>query len=220
MSGQKATQHDQRNSGEAGEILKPADLGLQAGISESLAPEAFATVIRQLLQNNRQGTVGCKSRSEVSGSNKKPWKQKGTGRARSGARTSPLWRGGGIIFGPQPRVRKLKISKNLRRAVARDILTQMLENQRLIVLDWMLEGDIPKTKQAFLALRSINLHEAQINLFLPVEDSLTVASFANIPFVRIVFMDAPNAYALADAQYWVICKKDMDAFKDMIAQWK
>lgn len=219
MSGQKAAQQDQAHVKQVGEILSPADLGLQIDANEFLAPEAFATVIRQLLQNNRQGTVGCKSRSEVSGSNKKPWKQKGTGRARSGARTSPLWRGGGIIFGPQPRVRKLKVSKNLRRAVARELLKNVLEDQKLIVLDWMLQGEFPKTKQAFVALRERNLHEVPVNIFLPIDDASTVASFANIPSVRIIFMDAPNAYAMADADYWIVCKKDVDAFKSMIKQW-
>ena len=64
--------------------------------------------IRSLLQNWRQGTVACKGRSDVGYSNKKPWKQKGTGRARAGSARSPLWRGGGVIFGPQPRTRVLK----------------------------------------------------------------------------------------------------------------
>lgn len=220
MSGQKTAQQDTKQHKMTGDILTPVDLGLQIKADESVAPEAFATVIRELLQNNRQGTVGCKTRAQVSGSNKKPWKQKGTGRARSGARTSPLWRGGGIIFGPQPRVRKLKVSKNLRRAVSREILKNVLAEQRLVVLDWALQGDFPKTKQAFLALREKNLHMSAVNMFLPIDDASTVASFANIPSVRIVYMDAPNAYALADAQYWVVCKKDMDAFKNMIGQWQ
>ena len=214
MSGQKTSSEAVKY------ILGHADLEIQAGTGEPLAPVAFATVVRGLLQNSRQGTVGCKTRAMVSGSNKKPWKQKGTGRARSGARTSPLWRGGGIIFGPQARVRKLKTSKGLRRAVARELLNTMIAEQRLVLLDWMLEGNAPKTKQAFLALRSNDLHTTPVNVFLSIDDALSVASFANIPSVRIIYFDAPNAYAMADAQYWVVLKKDMDAFRVMVSQWK
>src|ERR1700683_4830953 len=74
------------------------------------SPKTYATAIRTLIQNWRQGTVGCKDRSEVAYSNRKPWKQKGTGRARAGSLRSPVWRKGGVTFGPQPRVRELSIN--------------------------------------------------------------------------------------------------------------
>ena len=168
MSGQKTSSEAVKY------ILGHSDLEIQAGTGEPLAPVAFATVVRGLLQNSRQGTVGCKTRAMVSGSNKKPWKQKGTGRARSGARTSPLWRGGGIIFGPQARVRKLKTSKGLRRAVARELVNTMIAEQRVVALDWMLEGNAPKTKQAFLALRSNDLHMTPVNVFLSIDDTIFI----------------------------------------------
>lgn len=202
------------------EFLTSAQVGFSANIQESLAPEAYATVIREFLQNSRQGTAACKTRAEVQGSNKKPWKQKGTGRARAGARTSPLWRGGGIIFGPQPRVRKLKVSKKLRRVVAKELVKNVLDEKRLMVLDWSLSGDLPKTKQAFSLLKEKNLHTFPVNVFLSIHDVLMAASFSNIPLVRIIFFDAPSVYAMSDAQYWIIFKKDMDAFKSMVAQWK
>jgi large subunit ribosomal protein L4 len=78
---------------------------------KEMSRRGFAMAVRALLQNWRQGTVACKGRSDVSFSNKKPWKQKGTGRARAGSARSPLWRGGGVAFGPQPRTRTLKITK-------------------------------------------------------------------------------------------------------------
>lgn len=74
----------------------------------------YALWVRVLMQNWRQGTVGCKGRSDVARSGKKPWKQKGTGRARAGTARSPLWRGGGVIFGPQMRTRTLKINKKIK----------------------------------------------------------------------------------------------------------
>ena len=77
---------------------------------------SFAIWVKALMQNWRQGTVACKGRADVtSRSNKKPWKQKGTGRARAGSPRSPLWRGGGVIFGPQPRVRKLSLNQGTKK---------------------------------------------------------------------------------------------------------
>src|SRR5690242_19063445 len=93
---------DQKNQGSvAHHVLKASELGLQEGVV--YAPHAISDYVRALLQNWRQGTVWSRGRADVSFSNKKPWKQKGTGRARAGSPKSPLWKGGGVIFGPQER---------------------------------------------------------------------------------------------------------------------
>ena len=184
-----------------------------------LSPEGFSLAIRTLLHNWRQGTVSSLSRGQVTGSTRKPWKQKGTGRARAGDVKSPIWRGGGTIFGPQKRTRTLKTSKKLRRIVVRDLLQSVLENNRLLVVDWSLEGNKPNTKQAFEVFKKANLVNIQTNVFLTSDDLTTAASFMNIPYARIVFTDSPNAYVLADAQYWIVFKKDIDAFKNMVEQW-
>lgn len=218
MTNEKMTQLSHPKNGT---VLSAQDLGL--AISEqdtSSSGKKFAVAVRVLLQNWRQGTVACKNRSQVSGSNKKPWKQKGTGRARAGAVTSPVWRGGGIVFGPQKRVRTLRISKKLRKNVFSDLLYSMLNNQRLLALNWALEAENPTTKHAFEALKIAGIHTSkQINVFLPAQDGKTVASFVNIPNVRVIYMDAPNAYDLSDASYWIVFKNDIDAFKTMVTQW-
>src|SRR5690348_15481044 len=85
-------------------LVSAEELSLQREDRTLVSVQSFSTWIRSLLQNWRQGTVGVKGRSDVARSNKKPWKQKGTGRARAGSARSPLWRGGGVIFGPSPRV--------------------------------------------------------------------------------------------------------------------
>ena len=90
------------------------DLSLDVSQKKEVTPVGFSTWIRSLRQNWRQGTVGCKGRSDVAHSNKKPWKQKGTGRARAGSPRSPLWRGGGVTFGPQARVRTLAVPAQLK----------------------------------------------------------------------------------------------------------
>ena len=198
--------------------LTAQDLGLRVN-TDVRSPKNFSVAVRVLLQNWRQGTVACKNRSQVSGSNKKPWKQKGTGRARAGAVTSPLWRGGGVVFGPQARVRTLRVSKKLWRVVARELVQKVIDHKRLLVVDWSLELDRPNTKQAYSVLKNAGITGVQVNVFLTPQDGKTVASFVNIPRVRVVYMDAPNAYDLSDAQYWVVFRNDVDAFKKMVAQW-
>ena len=97
----------------------------------------MAVYVRSLLQNWRQGTVACKGRSDVAYSNKKPWKQKGTGRARAGSARSPLWRGGGVIFGPQPRTRVLKAGKQVKKIMfSTQFLFNFLEQGKVVSLNW------------------------------------------------------------------------------------
>jgi len=200
-------------------VLSLKDFGFTADTMRKVAPEGFAVVIRKFLQNWRQGTVGSKNRQSVSGSNKKPWQQKGTGRARCGDSKGPLWRGGGTAFGPQARVRTLKIPRGMRQNVLNALLVNALEAGKFYVLDWVLQADVPSTKQAYDALKKANLTDKRVNVLLPQHDLITAASFANIPFVRIVLFDSMNAYDLADSSAWVVFEKDSALFKEMVAQW-
>lgn len=179
----------------------------------------FSLAIRSLLQNWRQGTVACKGRAEVNRTNRKPWKQKGTGRARAGSARSPLWRGGGVIFGPQERVKTLRITKQTKKRVFGALLSDFANKEKILCLDWVLENDVPKTKLAYSLLKSVNLENSTVTLFLSITDFATRASFINIPRVRILFFDQPNAFQLANTQYWVFLKKDSDQFKEMVSQW-
>lgn len=95
-----------------------------------VSKESYSEAIRVIRQNGRQGTVCCKGRGDVSRTTKKPWKQKGTGRARAGTPRSPLWRGGGVTFGPQGRGRKLKLSVKIRRAVCNALLLKKLKRKK------------------------------------------------------------------------------------------
>ena len=100
------------------------------------SPRTFACAIRSLLQNWRQGTVSCKTRGELAFSNKKPWRQKGTGRARVSSIRSPLWRKGGVIFGPQPRTRTLSLHTKQNRLVFNNLFFSMLDNSAIQCLDF------------------------------------------------------------------------------------
>lgn len=197
-------------------VITPVDLELS---TPSQAPNmhALAQYVRSLMQNWRQGTVACKDRSEVSFSNKKPWKQKGTGRARAGSLRSPLWRKGGVIFGPQERVRKNKVSKNHKKEVFTDLLWSKLEAQQVISLNWSCER--PKTALASAALKDAGLVDKKVVLFVSPHDFVTQASFANIRHVSMIFFDQPNAFTLAQGDHWVFLAKDSDLFKEMVGLW-
>lgn len=192
-------------------------LGLQP--AEKVHSVGFSTWVRALMQNWRQGTVAVKGRADVSFSNKKPWKQKGTGRARAGSPRSPLWRKGGVTFGPQPRVRTLQVNKQIKKNVLRDLASMYAHNGNIFALDWTLTEQKPKTALAFNALKQAQLTAKPVNLFLSVDDMLSFASFANIPNVRILFFDQANAFDLAQGAQWVFLKKDFDHFKNMVSQW-
>lgn len=184
-----------------------------------LMPESVALCVRQMRQNSRQGTVACKDRSKMtSRSNRKPWKQKGTGRARAGSARSPLWRGGGVIHGPQPRVRELSVPKKLKRHVLHALLIDRLAHERIGVLSCAL-GDVPKTSQAAQSLKAAGLIQSPVLLFVRHDDYVTHASFANLPHVTMLAFDEPNVYALAEFRTWVVLDKDIDSFKNVVSAW-
>lgn len=181
--------------------------------------EGLALYIRSLFQNWRQGTVACKGRSDVAFSNRKPWKQKGTGRARAGSIRSPLWRKGGVTFGPQPRVRTLTTPKQVKRSVMGGLFWNNLEAGKILSLDWMVEGDRPKTALAHAAFKNARLHDKKVVFFVSGHDYETLTAFANIPYVRMIPFDQPNAYVLAQGDCWAYLKKDSDLFKEMVNAW-
>ncbi len=199
-------------------VIAPEDLALTEEQRVAVSPTGFSQCVRALLQNWRQGTVACKGRSDVAFSNKKPWKQKGTGRARAGSARSPLWRKGGVIFGPQARTRKLAVPQGMKHHVYKGLLWDYLTDNKIVSLNFAPEST-PKTAQAHKALQAAGLGSKRIALFVSPEDRLTHASFANLPNVRMFLFDQANAYDLANNEQWVILSKDMDAFKQMVNTW-
>jgi len=183
-------------------------------------PEDFARSVRAVRQSQRQGTVGCKGRGEISLSNKKPWKQKGTGRARAGSARSPLWRKGGVIFGPQPRTRSLKVNKSNKKSVFFSLFNEMMKNGLVYCIDHdFSKKESPKTKEAFDILKKLNLNGRMGVLFLNYDDALSHASFRNIPKLKVFSFDQPNAYDLGCVGYWMFFKKDYDSFREMVEKW-
>jgi large subunit ribosomal protein L4 len=160
-------------------------------------------VVRMQLANRRAGTACAKNRALVSGSRKKPWRQKGTGRARAGKRQSPLWRGGGVVFGPLPRDFGLKVNRKVRKAALRSVLTQKLQEGRLKVLDQMeLEG--MRTRYMAEVLR--NLGVGSTLLLIPERDDTVERSARNIPSVKVTQVEGLNVMDVLRFRDLVIVK--------------
>jgi large subunit ribosomal protein L4 len=188
-------------------------------VKKKESPIEFARTIRALLQNWRQGTVACKTRGEVAFANRKPWKQKGTGRARVSSLRSPLWRKGGIIFGPQQRVRKLFINDKQRALVFNNVLFSLLEKKAIFCLDFDVDVRAPKTKIAHQVIKGMGCSQQKVVMFLSFGDMANFAMFRNLPNVNVLSFDQPNAYDLSNGDCWVFLKKDLELFKEMILQW-
>ena len=218
MTNAKTTTTKSRASSSVIASLSLKDLGMTAP-EKRATPREFAVWVRALLNNWRQGTRACKGRSDVARTNRKPWKQKGTGRARAGTARSPLWRGGGVTFGPQPRTRKLTFSQKSKQRVLQTLLADFADKKAIIQADWQITGERPKTAQAAAVLSNAGINNKRVTLMLEKGDMLTLASFANIPNVRVIFFDQPNAFDLANTDCWLILKKDLDHFKGMVSRW-
>ena len=150
----------------------------------------------------RQGTAKVKTRSEVSGGGRKPWKQKGTGRARAGSSRSPLWRGGGIVFGPTPRDYTFKINKKERTIALKSALTELAKEKALVVVD-KIELASLKSKEAKDLIKSLNI--AGNILFVTNEDNENLfMACRNLGYINVLLVDEINVLDLVYADYVVI----------------
>ncbi|UXY41742.1 50S ribosomal protein L4 [Granulicatella adiacens] len=132
----------------------------------------------------RQGTHAVKNRSAVSGGGRKPWRQKGTGRARQGSIRSPQWRGGGIVFGPTPRSYSYKLPKKVRRLAIKSVLSQKVLDNKLVVVE-ALQFDAPKTKEFAQVLSNLNV-DTKVLVVVESSNDFAFLSARNIPNVTIV----------------------------------
>lgn len=151
----------------------------------------LAEAVRISRSNSRQGTSSTKTRGEVSGGGKKPWKQKGTGHARAGSNRSPVWRGGAIIFGPQPRSYEFKVNRKVRRLALKMALTSRLLEDNLMVLKGI---DMPeiKTKRFAEVVKTLGLEKALI-VFKEADNNLLLSA-RNVPGIKLLPADKINAY--------------------------
>lgn len=151
-------------------------------------------VVVMQLANKRSGTASTKLRHEVRGGGKKPWRQKGTGRARAGSSRSPLWRGGGIVFGPRPRDYSYKVPKKVGKLALRSALSLKAKNNEIIVLD-KLATNISKTKEVANLLKDLNILDKALFLIDQENKNLQMAA-RNLPNARVLDVTGLNVYDL------------------------
>ena len=170
-------------------------------------------VVRQLA-NNRQGTQKAKTRSEVSGGGRKPWRQKGTGHARQGSTRAPQWTGGGVVFAPTPRDYSVKMNKKERRAALKSALTSRVQENKLIVLD-ELKLDEVKTKAMQNVLNNLNVSKAMV--VLADNDANVVLSARNIPNVVTALPNTINVYDVLKYNTVILTKASAAAIEEVYA---
>lgn len=165
--------------------------------------------------NARQGTADTKERSEVAGTTKKQWRQKGTGRARTGSGKSPHWRGGGTAFGPHPRDYSLAPSKKMRRAALASLLADRLQEQRLFVLN-ELKFDSPKTKELISVLRRLNIGKSCL-VVTEAPDKNVQMSARNIPGVDQTYVDSLSALDVIRHESLLLTKSALEALEKKLS---
>ena len=188
--------------------LSDAVFGVE--IKEHLVHQA---VVLQLA-NNRQGTQKAKTRSEVSGGGRKPWRQKGTGHARQGSTRSPQWTGGGVVFAPVPRDYEIKMNKKERRAALKSALTSRVQENKLIVLD-DLKLDEVKTKAMQAVLNNLNVSKAMV--VLADNDQNVVLSARNIPDVITALPNTINVYDVLKYNTVILTKSAVASIEEVYA---
>ena len=178
--------------------------------------DAVRRAILSEMENSRQGTHGSKSRGMVRGGGKKPWKQKGRGVARAGTTRSPLWRGGGTVFGPQPHQYEYKLPKKIKRLARRSILSEKLRNKEIIVLNEF-SIDAPKTKKTKDLLSNLDVQEKKILILTGSLTENLVLSMRNIPNIALLDAMMASAYDLLDSEVILIDQKGLEMLNDGLA---
>ena len=168
----------------------------------------------QQLANNRQGTQKAKTRSEVSGGGRKPWRQKGTGHARQGSTRSPQWAGGGVVFAPVPRDYSFKLNKKEKRAALKSALTSKVQDKKLIVVD-ELKFDEIKTKSFANVMKNLNVTKGLV--VLAENDANVVLSAKNIPSVQTTLTNTLNVYDVMKAGTVVLTKDAVAKMEEVYA---
>ncbi len=172
-----------------------------------------AAVLQQLA-NNRQGTQKAKTRSEVSGGGRKPWRQKGTGHARQGSTRSPQWAGGGVVFAPVPRDYSFKINKKEKRAALKSALTSRVSENKIYVLDNLAFDEI-KTKKFAGVLNALNVQKALV--VLAENDLNVVLSARNVPNVKVSLPNTINVYDILKYGNLVITQDAVKSIEEVYA---
>lgn len=169
-------------------------------------------VVKAYLANQRQGTQSALTRAEVRGGGIKPWRQKGTGRARQGSTRSPQWRHGGVVFAPKPRDYTIRVNKKAKRVAMKSALSSKVVDQDVVVFD-ALNIDAPKTKEMVKVLNAVDVKKALIVL---AEPNATVERAArNIPGVKTTLVGTLNVYEILKYQKLILTKESAQKIEEV-----
>lgn len=166
----------------------------------------------QYLANQRQGTKSAKTRAEVRGGGRKPWRQKGTGRARQGSIRSPQWTGGGVVFAPKPRDFSFKLNKKVKRLALKSALTTKVNNEKFVVVDEIKLNEI-KTKEMKKVLDSLNVNKGLV--VLEENNKNVLLSTRNIPNVKTAGVNTINVYDILKYESFVVTKEALAKIEEV-----
>lgn len=172
-------------------------------------------VVKNQLANKRQGTQSTKTRAEVRGGGRKPWRQKGTGRARQGSTRSPQWKGGGVVFAPKPRDYSYAVPKKVRRLALKSVLTSKVQNNEIIVVD-SIKFDAPKTKEMANLLTKLNADKKAL-IVMDTKDVNVIKSANNIPTVATALVNTINVYDILKYNSFIITKDAVRKVEEVYA---
>ncbi len=173
-------------------------------------------VVCSQLASRRKGTSSTKGRSEIRGGGKKPWRQKGTGNARAGTIRSPLWRGGGVIFGPKPRDYSFSVPKKMRKAAMRSVLTSKVQESEFLVVD-RFEFEKPQTKYMVAILQKLLGEYSSVLIALGNWTDTVWLSGRNIPGVRVIHAENLNVYTALQHDYLIVDKAGLSIIEGALA---
>lgn len=169
--------------------------------------------VKNQLANKRQGTQSTKTRAEVRGGGRKPWRQKGTGRARAGSSRSPIWTGGGVIFAPKPRDYSYKLPKKVRRLALKSVLTSKVQTGEMIVVD-KIDLDQPKTKEMASFLEKIDADKKAL-IVMDEKNINVIKSAKNIPNVQTALVNTINVYDILKHNSFIITKEALKKVEEV-----
>jgi large subunit ribosomal protein L4 len=192
---------------------KVKDVELSGLFSAEVRTHLIHAAVVNHLANKRAGTASTKNKALVSGGGKKPWKQKGTGRARAGSNRSPLWRHGGTVFGPMPRDYSYAIPKKAKRAALVNALASKVAENRLILIDSLNLAE-PKTKLVSTLLENLGIQENALVLIKAENKNLTMAA-RNIPSVKVLRMENINVYDLLKYPYLITTQDALNSMQEV-----
>ena len=173
-------------------------------------------VVRSQMAARRSGTHQTKTRGLVSGGGAKPYRQKGTGRARAGSNRSPLWTGGGVIFGPHPRSYAFKVPNKVVKLAMRSVLSDKAADGALHVVDTF-GFDEPSTKQAVATIKALGLETTKVTVVVANDDINAILSMRNLPKVRVITTNEANTYDLVDSAALLVTKPALDYLEGVLA---